>query len=35
MFSPFSWRKHGSMQEDKMLNKELRVLLLDPQAAGD
>ena len=26
-------RKHGSMQADMMLEKELRVLHLDPQAA--
>jgi hypothetical protein len=26
-------RKHGSMQVDKVLEKELRVLHLDPQAA--
>ena len=27
-------RKHGSMQADMVLEKELRVLHLDPQAAG-
>jgi hypothetical protein len=26
-------RKHGSIQEDTVLEKELRVLYLDPQAA--
>jgi len=28
-------RKHGSIQADKVPEKELRVLHLDPQAAGD
>jgi hypothetical protein len=27
-------REHGSMQADMMLEKELRVLHLDPRAAG-
>jgi hypothetical protein len=27
-------RKHGSVQADMMLEKELRVLYLDPQTAG-
>jgi hypothetical protein len=28
-------RKHGSLQADMVLEKELRVLHLDPQATGD
>jgi hypothetical protein len=27
--------KHGSIQADKVLEEELRVLHLDPKAAGD
>ena len=33
-FSPLSsWKKHGSMQADMVLEKEPRVLHLDPKAA--
>ena len=33
-FSPLSCRKHGGTQADMVLEEELKVLHLDPQAAG-